>query len=325
MKKTKAALILIFLLCLIPLCALAKTGKVTATALNIRKTASASSKVVGVLREGASVTINGTSGSWYKITSGSKTGYVSKKYIRITNSSSSSSSSSTKKKSSGSSSSDGTCSPGDSGSSVRKVQQRLKKLGYYGGSVDGDYGNGTKTAVKNFQRRNGLKVTGSVNSATLKKLNSSGAKKATASDKAGSSSKSGTTTERLNWFNGGSNKIPKGATFQIKDIKTGIVFTCKRWSGYNHLDAEPKTASDTAKMKKIYGHWSWKRRAVLVKYNGHVYAASINGMPHGTQTIKGNNFAGHFCVHFYKSRTHGTNRVDGTHQNCVAEAMRHTW
>lgn len=329
MRKWKITFVLMLILCLIPCCAaLAKTGKVTATSLNIRKTASSDSKVVGTLKEGASVTIKDSTGSWYKISSGGKTGYVYKKYIKITDSSSKSSdtkkssSTSTKEtKAKNSGSSDGTCAPGDSGSAVKKVQQRLKKLGYYSGTVDGDYGNGTKTAVKNFQKRNGLTANGKVNSKTLAKLNSSDAKKATASDSSGGSG----STERLDWFNGGSKKIPKGATFKVKDIKTGKVFTVKRWSGGNHIDAEPASASDTAVMKSIYGHWSWKRRPVLVKYNGHVYAGSMNGMPHGTQTISGNNFDGHFCIHFYGSKTHGSKKVDAMHQNCVAEAMKHTW
>ena len=217
MRKWKAAFILVLILCLIPCCAaLAKTGKVTASSINIRKSADSDSKVVGTLREGASVTIKDTKGNWYKISAGGKTGYVYKKYINITDSSSKSSDSkkssskSTKdSKSKKSGSSDGTCGPGDSGSAVKKVQQRLKKLGYYSGSVDGDYGNGTKTAVKNFQKRNGLTANGKVNSKTLAKLNSSSAKKATASD-SGSGGGSGT-TERLNWFNGGSKKIPYGA------------------------------------------------------------------------------------------------------------------
>ena len=209
---------------------------------------------------------------------------------------------------------------------MKKVQQRLKKLGYYTGSVDGDYGNGTKTAVKNFQKRNGLTVNGKVNKKTLSKLNSSSAKKARASDAAGGGSEKGAgSTERLNWFNGGSKKIPKGATFKVKDIKTGKVFTVKRWSGANHIDAEPASASDTKILKSIYGHWSWKRRPVLVKYNGHVYAGSMNGMPHGTQTISGNNFDGHFCIHFYGSKTHGSKKVDSMHQSCVEEAMKHSW
>ena len=334
MKKWKAALILVLLLCMIPLCAaMAKTGKVTASSLNMRKTASSDSKVVGVLREGDKVTIKETSGSWYKVSSGNKTGYVAKKYIKITNSSSgdsgkskssNSKSSNSKSKNKSSGSSDGTCGPGDSGSAVKKVQQRLKKLGYYSGTVDGDYGGGTKTAVKNFQKRNGLTANGKVNSKTLAKLNSSSAKKAKASDSSGDSGGSGS-TERLNWFNGGSSKIPKRAVFKVKDIKTGIVFTCKRWSGANHIDAEPLTSSDTAKMKKIFGHWSWRRRAVLVKYNGHVYAGSMNGMPHGTGLITNNNFDGHFCIHFYGSKTHGSKKVDSMHQSCVAEAMKHSW
>ena len=317
MKKWKAAFILVILLCLLPVLALAKTGKVTVSSLNMRKSADSDSKVIGVLREGDKVTIKDSTGSWYKVSSGGKTGYVYKKYIKVGSSSDSSSGS----KSSGNS--DGTCAPGDSGSAVKKVQKRLKALGYYSGSIDGDYGNGTKKAVTNFQKRNGLTANGKVNSKTLAKLNSSSAKKASASDSG--SGGSGTTTERLNWFNGGSSKIPKGATFKVKDIKTGKVFTVKRWSGANHADCEPLTKEDTAIMKKIYGHWSWRRRAVLVKYNGHVYAASMNGMPHGTGVVTGNNFDGHFCIHFYGSKTHGSKKVDSMHQSCVAEAMKHSW
>ena len=85
------------------------------------------------------------------------------------------------------------------------------------------------------------------------------------------------------------------------------------------------TAINTKIMKSIYGHWSWKRRAILVRYNGHVYAASMNGMPHGTQTITGNNFDGHFCIHFYGSKTHGSKKVDAMHQKCVKEAMKCSW
>ncbi len=64
---------------------------------------------------------------------------------------------------------------GDSGSAVRSVQERLKKLGYYTGTVDGEFGADTQRAVRAFQRRNGLSVTGRVNAATLEKLNSASA------------------------------------------------------------------------------------------------------------------------------------------------------
>ena len=167
-KKLHVFFLLLILVCLLPILALAKTGTVTASSLNMRKSANSDSKVVAVLKKGATVTIKDTSGSWYKVTSGGKTGYVYKKYIKVGSSSSSSSSSKSSSSSSkSSSSSDGTCAPGDSGSAVKTVQKYLKKLGYYTGSLDGDYGNGTKTAVKNFQKRNGLSVTGKVNSKTL--------------------------------------------------------------------------------------------------------------------------------------------------------------
>ena len=115
MKKLRSVLILTLLLCLLPVCtALAKTGKITASSLNMRKSASTDSKVVGVLREGDKVTIKDSSGSWYKVTKGSKTGYVAKKYVKVTNGSDngSSSSGSSKKSSKSTGSSDGTCGSG---------------------------------------------------------------------------------------------------------------------------------------------------------------------------------------------------------------------
>ena len=159
MKKCKLFLILTLLLCLIPCCvALAKTGKVTATSLNMRKSADSDSKVVKVLKEGAEVTIKDTSGNWYKVSAGGETGYVYKKYIKVTeekksdkkedkknDSKDKKSDKSEKKKD------DGTCGPGDTGSAVKKVQKKLKSLCYYTGSIDGDYGKGTKSAVQSFQ------------------------------------------------------------------------------------------------------------------------------------------------------------------------------
>ena len=319
-----AILAMILLFSLLAGTALADTGVVNASSLNIRESASSKSDVIKVIKEGTKLEIKGTSGSWYKVSVDGKTGYAAKKYITVSSdkkssSSSSSSSDSGKKQNS----SDGTCRKGDKGDAVKAVQKRLKALGYYNSSVDGDFGDATKTAVKKFQKNNGLTADGVVGKKTLEKLNSSKAKKASSSESDKKSDE--LKTEKLDWFNGGSKVIPKGATFKVKDIKTGKVFTVKRWSGYNHIDAEPLTSSDTSTMKSIYGHWSWKRRAVLVKYNGHVYAASMNGMPHGTSTISDNKFDGHFCIHFSGSKTHGTGKVDKTHQECVKEALKHTW
>ena len=205
---------------------------------------------------------------------------------------------------------------GATGTAVKTLQTNLKKLGFYTAYVDGSFGATTESAVKAFQRKYGLTADGVAGSATLKKIES-----AVASANSGK-----ITTEHLDWFNGGKNVIPNGAVFQIKDVSTGLIFSARRQSGGSHMDAEPLTAEDTAILKKINGGtFSWRRRAVLVKYNGHVYAASIYSEPHGTNTILDNNFDGQFCLHFYGSKTHGTNRVDADHQKCVEQAMKATW
>lgn len=66
--------------------------------------------------------------------------------------------------------------PGANGSAVRSLQSRLKALGYYRGTVDGDYGNATVEAVKAFQKANGLNADGVAGSGTFAKLYSSSAK-----------------------------------------------------------------------------------------------------------------------------------------------------
>lgn len=55
---------------------------------------------------------------------------------------------------------------GSSGETVRKIQTKLKNWGYYTGSVDGIFGFKTLSAVKYFQRKNGLSVDGIVGSRT---------------------------------------------------------------------------------------------------------------------------------------------------------------
>lgn len=50
---------------------------------------------------------------------------------------------------------------------IKLVQQKLKNWGYYKGKVDGIYGSQTKSAVRLFQKRNGLKVDGIVGNKTL--------------------------------------------------------------------------------------------------------------------------------------------------------------
>lgn len=59
---------------------------------------------------------------------------------------------------------------GSRGNEVKQIQTKLKRWGYYSGSVDGIYGSGTLAAVKKFQKKNGLTVDGIAGTKTLQAM-----------------------------------------------------------------------------------------------------------------------------------------------------------
>lgn len=56
---------------------------------------------------------------------------------------------------------------GSSGATVTQIQTRLKSWGYYSGEIDGVYGSRTESAVRYFQRSNGLSADGQAGDKTL--------------------------------------------------------------------------------------------------------------------------------------------------------------
>ncbi len=65
---------------------------------------------------------------------------------------------------------------GAKGEAVKELQQKLSAAGVYvAGGADGDYGAATTTAVSNYQRWNGLAVSGVVDAATAARLGLTGA------------------------------------------------------------------------------------------------------------------------------------------------------
>lgn len=60
---------------------------------------------------------------------------------------------------------------------VKKLQERLKELGFYSGEIDGQYGGGTKEAVRVFQSQHGLQADGMAGQTTLSALYGADAKK----------------------------------------------------------------------------------------------------------------------------------------------------
>ncbi len=71
---------------------------------------------------------------------------------------------------------------GSRGDNVRTIQTKLKRWGYYNGSVDGVYGKKTAAAVRLFQQKNGLTADGVCGEKTLAALGIGGSSVSAAGD-----------------------------------------------------------------------------------------------------------------------------------------------
>lgn len=212
---------------------------------------------------------------------------------------------------------------GSTGSTVTYIQTALTALEYYNRQITGHYGRYTKDAVRAFQRDNNLTADGVCGAATLAAI-----------QKAYSGSSSATTTYnatvyKLDWSYMKSNAtalgIARGASIKLTDLTTGKSLNIHVQSTGNHIDAEPLTSADTTTLCEIYGvstpnAISYKRRPMMITTSAGQFLCSIYGQPHGAQDITNNGYEGQFCLHFVNSKTHGTNRVDGDHQNAINTA-----
>ena len=113
-------------------------------------------------------------------------------------------------------------SKGSTGTSVTRMQTRLFALGYLSksGSLDGDYGNTTASAVKLFQSANGLTASGSANAETLKALYSTGAKSLPSGSKAAD-----VTTSTSSGSSGGStysDSVPAGLVSTVTSYNASM-------------------------------------------------------------------------------------------------------
>lgn len=210
---------------------------------------------------------------------------------------------------------------GDHGTDVMKIQKRLKELGYFNGTIGGNYLTKTSIAVEAFQLANGLHVNGAYMDDTTEKYLFS--KNAIPVEKIVEKTETSSQeyAKEMDWWKSDIQKIfAKGTVAQITDVETGVSWKEKRRGGTNHADVEPLTYEDTTILKSAYnGKWSWNRRAIWVTIDGVTYAASMNGMPHGGSSIN-NGFDGHHCIHFTNSRTHCSNKVCPNHQKAIKKA-----
>ncbi|HHU02772.1 MAG TPA: SH3 domain-containing protein [Christensenellaceae bacterium] len=220
---------------------------------------------------------------------------------------------------------------GSQGDDVSRLQQMLKALGVYSGNINGIYDSATEKAVREYQKLSGLHVDGVAGQKTQDKLYDTQAP----DPYDGGSTVDATLypVEIVDWYKGDIQTVwGKGEVAVITDVRTGLSFRAKRWAGGYHSDAEPLTAADTEVFCRIYGVERaqeisekdyWQRRPLWVTIKGRTFAASMYGVPHNYpagDTIPNNNFNGQFCVHFWNSRTHSSNKVDQDHMKAIQEA-----
>ena len=125
--------------------------------LNVRASASTSSSIVGTLSHGQSVVITGASGAWSRITAGKISGYVMTQYLRT---GSTPAAEPTVQPTAAPETDDETLQYGSTGEAVKAIQRKLKELGYFDGSIGGNYLTKTEAAVRAFQATNGLTADG---------------------------------------------------------------------------------------------------------------------------------------------------------------------
>ncbi len=345
MRKYQAELalftVIIMLFVCMPITAQAAktyTGTINKDNIFFRSRATTNSGWILRFKKGDKIVISGVSGDFYKASFKNKSGYVMKKFVSLSSAASAALNSSktaaattapktsapTKAQAAAASS---TVKSSSSSGTIIKDNIFFRTRPTTSSGWSRRFKKGDKVEIigesGDFYKVTYLNKTGYV----MKKFVSLPSTAAASLSSTASSASSGKLkTEKLVWFNTGKNIFVSGAVFQIKDVATGKVWNCKRLYAGNHLDAEPLTASDTKIMKAAYGGTiNYVRRPVLVKYDGHVYAGSMYGEPHGDYSITNNNFNGQFCIHFTGSKTSNSSKVDSTHQAAVKNALNASW
>lgn len=129
----------------------------TTSSVNLRSAASVSSSRLLTIPKGAEIKVLDISGDFLHVTYNNKTGYIVAEYAVVPS-----------QYAAGDSLSTDTdaqqryayLQSGSTGKNVIVLQEALKELGFYSGTADGAYGVGTVSAVKAFQKKNGIKQDG---------------------------------------------------------------------------------------------------------------------------------------------------------------------
>lgn len=218
----------------------------------------------------------------------------------VNGSSSSSSSNSSSSSGSSGSSSSSLLKYGTNSEAVRTLQQNLKTLGYYTGSVTGNFGRLTKEAVYNFQKANGLSADGVAGSKTLAAItgklsgsSSSGSNNtnsgSSSSSSSGSSSSSSTALNTSVMLQQGSSG---DEVLKLQNMLTTLGFyTGNKTGNFGALTADAVTAYQKSKGLTADGIAGKRTLAAInadYSGNGSSSAGSTDGTTTPSAQVAGN-------------------------------------
>ncbi len=219
---------------------------------------------------------------------------------------------------------------GVTGETVVRIQLRLRELGYFNYKPTGSFQNMTVEATKSFQQKQvdsqGLPIMsdGTVGEQSMGLLFSHRAQRADIAAKIPIgkqlTGQAALTGELVEWSTV-KESLVEGSAYTITDYNTGTTFSMVYTGGEGHAEVECRTSEDTAIYLETFGgDWNYSKRPVIVTVGTSNIAASLQGQPHGENTVSGNDMEGHACLYFYSSTSHVASLPDVEHQAQVYKA-----
>lgn len=219
---------------------------------------------------------------------------------------------------------------GVKGEDVVRIQIRLRELGYFNYKPTGSFQNMTVEATKRFQQKqvdsNGQPIMsdGTVGEQTMGLLFSHRVQRIDIAAKIPIgkqlSGQASITGELIEWSSV-KEMLNIGSSYTITDYNTGVTFTMVYTGGEGHAEMECKAPADTAVYLEAFGgEFNFSKRPVIITIGASNVAASLQGQPHGADTIAANEMAGHSCLYFSSSSSHVAGLPDVEHQAQVYKA-----
>ena len=217
-----------------------------------------------------------------------------------------------------------------SGDDVVRVQIRLRDLCYFNFKPTGIYQSMTANAAKAFQLKHttddGVPMIsdGTIGDQTMTILFRHGVSRAdiAANIPIGTSQvKDGAVKGEAMVWSDVKAALSVGSSYLVTDYNTGSTFYLQYAGGENHAEMEVRDSQSSAAVREVFGgEFNFSKRAVTVTINGKQIAASLQGWPHGSDTIPSTDMNGHLCLYFDGSLSHVGSLPDAEHQELVYRA-----